>query len=113
MGNAGRWGQAVWAAPWLLFQAFPIADIVTTERSPAARVLAVIGLAAFTLAYLRVIAHLGRSRGLRPEFLAVLGLGVVLGLAYGPDWAGLMIYVSAAAAAGVVARRRPLHAVAG
>jgi two-component system sensor histidine kinase DesK len=99
MGNAGRWGQVVWAAPWLLFQVFPIADIVNTDRPPVARVLAAVGLAAFTLAYLRVIAHLGRPRGLRPEFLVILGLGVVLGLAYGPDWAGLMIYVSAAAAA--------------
>jgi two-component system sensor histidine kinase DesK len=99
MGNAGRWGQVVWAAPWLLFQVFPIADIVTTERPAGARVLAAVGLAAFTLAYLSVIAHLGRPRGLRPEFLVILGLGVALGLAYGPDWAGLMIYVAAAAAA--------------
>jgi two-component system sensor histidine kinase DesK len=40
---------------------FPIADIVSTDRPAVARVLAAVGLAAFTLAYLLVIAHLGLS----------------------------------------------------
>jgi two-component system sensor histidine kinase DesK len=99
VGNAGRWGQVIWAVPWLLFQVFPIADIVSTDRPAVARVLAAAGLAAFTLVYLRVIAHLGRPRGLRPEFLVMVALAVVLAFGYGASWSGLMIYVSAATAA--------------
>jgi two-component system sensor histidine kinase DesK len=99
VGNAGRWGQVIWALPWLLFQAFPIADIVTTDRPVAVRVLAAVGLVAFTVAYLQVIAHLGRPRGLRPEFLVMVALAVVLAFGLGENWAGLMIYVSAATAA--------------
>ena len=85
--------------PWLLFQVFPITDIVTTDRPTPARVLAVAGLLAFTLTYLRVISHLGRERALRPEYLAMVALAVALAVGFGSSWAGLMIYVSAATAA--------------
>jgi two-component system sensor histidine kinase DesK len=88
-----------WAVPWLLFQVFPIADIVSTDRPVPARVLAAAGLAAFTVAYLRVIAHLGRPRHLSVDYLVMVALGFVLASGYGTDWAGLMIYVSAATAA--------------
>jgi len=98
MGRAGRWGQVIWAVPWLLFQVFPIADIVSTDRPAAVRVLAAAGLAAFTVVYLRVIAHLGRPRRLSPDFLLAAALGVALAAGFGANWAGLMIYVSAAAA---------------
>jgi two-component system sensor histidine kinase DesK len=97
--DARRWGQAIWALPWLLFQVFPIADLVTTDRPVAARVLAGAGLVVFTLVYLQVIGQLGRPRGLRPDYLVMVGLAVVLAVGLGASWAGLMIYVSAATAA--------------
>jgi two-component system sensor histidine kinase DesK len=93
-----RWGQVVWALPWLLFQVFPISDIVTTDRPAAARVLAVAGLVAFTLVYLRVVSHLGAPRRVRPEYLVMVALALALAVGFGASWAGLMIYVSAATA---------------
>jgi len=93
-----RW-QAVWAVPWLLFQLFPITDLVTTDRPAAGRWVAGAGLLAFTLVYLRVIGQLGRARGLRPDFVVMTVLAAGLAVGYGPNWAGLMIYVSAATAA--------------
>ncbi|GAB3348226.1 sensor histidine kinase [Modestobacter lapidis] len=89
----------MWAAPWLLFQVFPITDIVTTDRPVLARWVAGAGLLAFTAVYLRVIGQLGRPRALRPEFVVMVLLAVALAVGYGASWSGLMIYVSAAAAA--------------
>ncbi len=93
------WGKAIWAVPWLLFQFFPIADLVTTDRPTAARWVGAIGLLVFTVVYLRVMGQLGRPRALRPEFAVTAVLAVALAVGFGPAWAGLMIYVSAAAAA--------------
>lgn len=112
MDRPSRWGQLIWALPWLLFQVFPISDIVTTDRPLAARVLAAVGLAVFTWLYLRVVGDLGAPRRLRPELLAVVVLAVVLALAFGSSWAGLMIYVSAATA-GTLPRRWVWPAVVG
>jgi len=97
--RSSRWQQALWAVPWLLFQVFPISDLVTTDRPAPARWVAGAGLLAFTLVYLGVIAQLGRPRGLRPDFVAMAALAAALAIGLGPSWAGLMIYVSAAAAA--------------
>jgi two-component system sensor histidine kinase DesK len=97
--TASRWGQAIWAVPWLLFQVFPITDIVTTDRPALARWVAGAGLLAFTLVYLRVIGQLGRPRALRADYVVMVVLAVALAVGYGADWSGLMIYVSAATAA--------------
>ena len=94
-----RWQQALWAVPWLLFEFFPVVDLVTTDRPAPVRWAAGLGLVAFTLVYLSVIARLGRPRGLRPDFVVMAGLAAVLAVGLGPNWSGLMIYVSAAAAA--------------
>ncbi|WP_369137334.1 sensor histidine kinase [Modestobacter versicolor] len=99
MIRGSRWAQAAWAAPWLLFQVFPITDIVTTDRPAPARWVAAAGLIAFTVAYLSVIGQLGRPRALRADFVVMTLLAVGLALAYGANWSGLMIYVSAAVAA--------------
>jgi two-component system, NarL family, sensor histidine kinase DesK len=99
VGNASRWGQAIWALPWLLFQIFPISDLVTTDRPLAARLLGAGGLVAFTLVYLRVVGQLGRRREFRADFVVMVALAVALAVGYGSSWAGLMIYVSAATAA--------------
>ncbi len=97
--RASRWGQAIWAVPWLLFQVFPIADIVTTDRPAAARWVAAAGLLAFTVVYLSVMGQLGRPRALRADFALMVALAVALAVGFGASWAGLMIYVSAATAA--------------
>jgi two-component system, NarL family, sensor histidine kinase DesK len=96
---ASRWGQAIWAVPWLLFQVFPLVDIVTTDRPAAARWVAAAGLLGFTVVYLRVMGQLGRPRALRPDFVVLVALAVALAVGFGAAWAGLMIYVSAATAA--------------
>ena len=93
------WGQAIWALPWLLFQYFPITDLVTADRPAAARWVGAVGLLAFTLVYLRVIGQLGRPRALRADFVVMVALAAALAVGFGADWSGLMIYVSAAAAA--------------
>jgi two-component system, NarL family, sensor histidine kinase DesK len=103
-----RWRRLGWALPWLLFQAFPLADLITTERPAVVRVVAGIGLLVFTVAYLSVFGRMfgtGPRRG-RPwgELVVLAVLGVALAFWMGPAWAGLMIYLSAAAAAGLPER---------
>ena len=41
-----RWYRVGWALPWLLFQFFPVADLVTTDRPLAVRLVAGAGLSA-------------------------------------------------------------------
>jgi two-component system, NarL family, sensor histidine kinase DesK len=99
VNTPSRWGQAIWAVPWLLFQFFPITDLVTTDRPALARWVGAVGLVVFTLVYLSVIGQLGRPRALRADFVVMVVVAVALAVGYGADWAGLMIYVSAATAA--------------
>ncbi|TFV89005.1 sensor histidine kinase [Blastococcus sp. CT_GayMR20] len=108
MNPSIRWRRVGWALPWLLFQAFPIADLVTTDRPALVRVVAGAGLLVFTAAYLSVF---GRSFGSGPvrarpwaEFVLLAVLGIALAAWLGPGWAGLMIYLSSAAAAGLPER---------
>jgi two-component system sensor histidine kinase DesK len=103
-----RWRRIGWALPWLLFQAFPIADLVTTDRPAVVRVVAGAGLLVFTVAYLAVFGRIfggAADRG-RPwaELVVVAVLGIALAAWLGPGWAGLLIYISAAAAAGLPER---------
>jgi two-component system, NarL family, sensor histidine kinase DesK len=101
-----RWQRLGWTLPWLLFQVFPLADLVSTPRPTAVRVVAVLGLVAFTVGYLAVFSRMSdRCRGVPWRALLAVGvLGVALAVWLGPSWAGLMIYVSAAAAAGLPER---------
>ncbi|WNV77009.1 histidine kinase [Geodermatophilus sp. DSM 44513] len=101
-----RWARVGWALPWLLFQAFPLADLAATPRPAAVRVVALLGLATFTAVYLSVFARMADRCREVPwrALLVVAGLGGGLAVWLGPSWAGLMIYVSAAAAAGLPAR---------
>ncbi|MGY1770760.1 sensor histidine kinase [Blastococcus sp. SYSU D00813] len=88
-----------WALPWLLFQFFPVADLVTTPRAAWVRAVAAAGLAAFTAAYLLVFSRFFDRRPAPWRYLvAVAVLGVALAAWLGPAWAGLLIYVSAASA---------------
>jgi two-component system, NarL family, sensor histidine kinase DesK len=89
-----------WALPWLLFQIFPAADLVTTPRPLLVRIVAGVALVVFTVAYLHVFGR-AFSRGCAPAYraLAVVAvLGVALTVTMGTAWAGLMIYLSAAVA---------------
>src|SRR3712207_8648144 len=49
-----RWYRVSWALPWLLFQFFPVADLLTTDRPLAVRLVAGAGLLVFTAVYLDV-----------------------------------------------------------
>ncbi|WP_347060022.1 hypothetical protein ABC795_06050 [Blastococcus sp. HT6-30] len=100
MDMSSRWQQLGWALPWLLFQLFPVLDLVSTPRPAGVRVAAALMLIGFTAAYLRVFAR-AFAPGCSPAYrelavVAVLGAG--LGFWLGAPWAGLMIYLSAAVA---------------
>ena len=49
MDARGRRRHLGWAVPWLLFQLFPIADLILTPRPAAVRVLAGVLLVVFTV----------------------------------------------------------------
>jgi two-component system sensor histidine kinase DesK len=93
------WRTVVWALPWLLFQGFPIADLILTPRPVAVRIVAGVGLGVFTLAYLLVFSRMFGRRGepARGALVVVVVLAVALAVWLGTSWAGLLIYVSAAA----------------
>ena len=103
-----RWYRIGWALPWLLFQFFPVADLVTTDRPLAVRLVAGAGLLVFTVVYLDVFRRAFGGDCWRGPVLGrlavVAGLGVALAVGMGPSWAGLMIYVSAASAAALPQR---------
>jgi two-component system sensor histidine kinase DesK len=102
-----RWQRVGWALPWLLFQFFPVADLVTTDRPLAVRLVAGTGLVVFTAVYLGVFRRAfggGRSGSVLGRLAVVAGLGLALAVWMGPSWAGLLIYVSAAAAAALPTR---------
>ncbi|NEK60305.1 sensor histidine kinase [Geodermatophilus sabuli] len=100
MDVRSRFHQLAWGLPWLLFQLFPLADLVSEPRPVGVRIVAGVGLVVFTVAYLVAFAR-AFARGCAPAYrelalVAVLGVGLAVSL--GTAWAGLMIYVSAAIA---------------
>jgi two-component system, NarL family, sensor histidine kinase DesK len=109
-----RWQRIGWATPWLLFQVFPLIDLVVTPRPLVVRVVAGAGLVLFTVVYLVIFSRMfmGCPRADWPwrELLVVAVLGTALSFWMGPSWTGLMIYVSAAAAS-ALPRRRVVPAV--
>jgi two-component system, NarL family, sensor histidine kinase DesK len=114
MDPRGPWQRLGWALPWLLFLAFPAADLVAADRPTVVRVAAAAGLVVFTVAYVRVFVRLfSRSEDWpRRELLVLAVLGVALAVGLGPAWTGLMIYVSVASA-GVLPRKWVWPAVLG
>ncbi|WP_166533173.1 sensor histidine kinase [Blastococcus xanthinilyticus] len=106
MDPRNRWQRLGWAVPWLLFQVFPIADLVSTSRPLLVQVAAAGGLIAFTVVYLGIFGDAFGERRDWPRaplaVVAVLGVGLAVWL--GPAWAGLMIYISAAASVGLPQR---------
>jgi len=114
MDPRGPWQRLGWALPWLLFLAFPVADLVATDRPVVVRVAAAAGLVVFTVAYVRVFTRLfARTVDWpRREMLVLAVLGVALAVSLGPAWTGLMIYVSVASA-GVLPQKWVWPAVLG
>ncbi|WP_092195757.1 sensor histidine kinase [Blastococcus tunisiensis] len=105
MDPQSPWHRLGWAAPWLLFQAFPVADLVRTPRPPLVIAVAALALLLFTVAYLRIFNRMfGGCGGVQREMVLVAVVGVALAVWLGPAWSGLMIYVSAAAAASLPER---------
>lgn len=102
----------VWVLPWLVFLAFPAADIALGGYGRTRVALASIALAAFTYLYVWLVWWDGFVKPRHPGGwrLALLGLlaalTVVLTLAYGANWAGLFIYLSVAGAATLPMRYR-------
>ena len=102
-----RWRQIGWSLPWLLFQFFPVADLVSTDRPAVVELVAGAALLAFTVVYLDVFRRSFTSCSIEPtlgRLAVVAALGVALAVWMGPSWAGLMIYVSAASAAALPER---------
>ena len=93
------WRRLAWSVPWLVFQVFPLLDLVGTPRPLAARLVIAVALIAFTGAYLSVLGRFARPTGVRPDFVVVVVLALALSAGLGTSYAGLWIYVSAAAAA--------------
>ena len=114
MDPRGPWQRLGWALPWLLFLAFPVVDLVATDRPVAVRVAAAAGLVVFTVAYVRVFTRLFARTADWPrrEMLVLAVLGVALAVGLGPAWTGLMIYVSVASA-GVLPQKWVWPAVLG
>jgi two-component system sensor histidine kinase DesK len=100
MQPPNRWQRLGWALPWLLFLAFPVADLISTPRPALTRTVALAALLLFTAAYLALFSEAFNpcARQLRREFVVVAALGIALAVWMGPGWAGLLIYVAAAAA---------------
>ncbi len=96
--------RLAWSVPWLVFQVFPVIDLVGTPRPVVARVAIGAALVVFTLAYLSVLGRFAHPRGIRPDVVVVVVLATVLSAGLGTSYAGLWIYVSAAAAAALPRR---------
>src|SRR3954468_16244467 len=98
MDGRGRWQQIGWALPWLLFQAFSLADLIGTPRPVGVRVVAAVGLLVFTVVYLGVFRRaFGGCGPVYRRLLAVAVLGTALAVWLGQSWAGLMTNVAPAA----------------
>ena len=81
-----RWQRLGWAVPWLLFQLFPVADLIGTPRPAPVRVVAALALVAFTVAYLGVFSRMFGRGGDWPrvQLVVVAVLGVALAVWLGP-----------------------------
>jgi two-component system sensor histidine kinase DesK len=93
--------RLAWAAVWLAFLAYPIADIISHHHSTGWLVAAWASLALFVVLYLRTMS-LAVSSNLQPEPAAVGSLIVLIVAtfamvgAFGPTWGGLIIYLGVA-----------------
>jgi two-component system sensor histidine kinase DesK len=97
--------RLVWSGVWLVFLAYPIADIFSRDHTDAWIVAAWLTLALFVALYLRTMwLALGADlRGPRPNVSPWLCALIVVALAafagFGAAWSGLVIYLGVATGA--------------
>jgi two-component system, NarL family, sensor histidine kinase DesK len=87
----------------LVFLAFPLADLLSGRLSRGSEIVAAAGLAAFATLYLRlfwILPWISSERRVEGSALlaAIATLAIMLAIAFGDDWLGLLIYLSVAVA---------------
>jgi two-component system sensor histidine kinase DesK len=111
MRSSDRNPAKLWPLLWLAFMAYPIGDLIG-HRVAGPDALAAAGLVAFTALYVWLVWLDYRGPGGRERLrLALLGgmavLAVATGVAYGGNWVGTFIYLSAACALALPRRVMP------
>ncbi|MEV0318781.1 sensor histidine kinase [Streptomyces sp. NPDC050658] len=106
--------KGLWIGIWLVFLASPVRDLVESDRSVAVTVLGWLGLAAFVACYLSVVfrytARIFDWGVVRWSLSLLLGLAVLLSLAFGTAWLGLFVYVAVSVGA-VLPMRQSMWAI--
>ena len=92
-----------WAAIWLVFLGYPIADILGTRYSPTRAVIAWICLVGFAALYLfgmwiclSLVPRVATGVQLLP-LVALFVMGITLTLVFRGGWTGLLVYCGVAA----------------
>ena len=95
--------RLAWAAIWLVFLGYPIADILGTGYSPTKAVIAWVCLVAFAAMYLfamwvclTLVPRVATGLGLLP-LVVLFAMGITLTLAFRGQWTGLLVYCGVAA----------------
>ena len=95
--------RLAWAAIWLVFLGYPIADILGTGYSPAKAVIAWVCLVAFAAMYLvamwlclTLVPRVATGVSLLP-LVALFAMGITLTLVFRGQWTGLLVYCGVAA----------------
>ncbi len=95
--------RLAWAAIWLVFLGYPIADILGAGYSPAKAVIAWVCLVAFAAMYLvamwlclTLVPRVATGVGLLP-LVALFAMGITLTLVFRGQWTGLLVYCGVAA----------------
>ena len=111
MRSSDRNPAKLWPLLWLAFMAYPVGDLIG-HRVAGPDALAAAGLVAFTALYVWLVWLEYRGPAGRERLqLALLGgmaaLAVATGVAYGGNWVGTFIYLSAACALALPRRATP------
>src|SRR5580700_3169025 len=95
--------RLAWAAIWLVFLGYPIADIIGTGYSPTKAVIAWICLLGFAATYLfamwiclTLVPRVATGVLLLP-FVALFVEGITLALVFRGQWSGVLVYCGVAA----------------
>jgi two-component system sensor histidine kinase DesK len=95
--------RLAWAAIWLVFLGYPIADILGAGYSPTKAAIAWICLLAFAAVYLfamwlclSLVPRVATGVRLLP-LVALFAMGITLALVFRGQWTGLLVYCGVAA----------------